>query len=104
MEAKLENLLDCLEGYKKKAVERKNAYGLDPRPLEAEEVESLFAGLKVEGLEKETFEIFKKEQLDQLVLRLLREEVKRGTFPASYAKADGLTEIIKEAKIREKNF
>jgi|Wag4MinimDraft_10_1082650.scaffolds.fasta_scaffold00134_2 aconitate hydratase 2/2-methylisocitrate dehydratase len=102
MEAKLENLLDCLEGYKKKAVERKNAYGLDPRPLEAEEVESLFAGLKVEGLEKETFEIFKKEQLDQLVLRLLREEVKRGTFPASYAKADGLTEIIKEAKIREK--
>lgn len=101
MEAKLENLLDCLKEYKKKAVERKNAYGLDPRPLEAEEVESLFAGLKVMGLENETFEVFEEEKLDQLILRLISEEVKRGTFPASHAKAEGLAGIIKEAKIRE---
>ncbi|MGM0500766.1 MAG: aconitase family protein, partial [Bacillota bacterium] len=101
MEAKLENLLDCLNEYKKKAVERKNAYGLDPRPLEAAEVESLFAGLKVEDLENKTFTIFEEERLDQLILRLISEEVKRGTFPASHAKAEGLTEIIKEAKIRE---
>jgi aconitate hydratase 2/2-methylisocitrate dehydratase len=101
MEAKLKTLLDCLKRYKKKAVERKNAYGLDPRPLEAEEVEALFAGLKVEGLENETFAIFEEERLDQLVLRLITEEVKRGTFPASHAKAEGLTDLIKEAKIRE---
>ncbi|MEC9490224.1 MAG: aconitase family protein [Halanaerobiales bacterium] len=101
MEANLETLLDCLEGYKKKAVERKNAYGLDPRPLEAEEVEALFAGLKVEGLENKTFTIFEEEKLDQLVLRLIAEEVKRGTFPASHAKAEGLADLIKEAKIRE---
>ncbi|RAK08636.1 aconitase [Halanaerobium saccharolyticum] len=101
MEAKLKTLLDYLKEYKKKAVERKNAYGLDPRPLEAEEVEALFAGLKVEGLENKTFAIFEEERLDQLVLRLIAEEVKRGTFPASHAKAEGLVEIIKEAKIRE---
>jgi aconitate hydratase 2/2-methylisocitrate dehydratase len=102
MEAKFKKLLDCLEGYKKKAVARKNTYGLKPRPLEVEELKCLFNGLRVEGLEDETFEIFEKEQLDQLVLRLLREEVKRGTFPASHAKADGLSQLIKEAKIREK--
>lgn len=102
MEAKLKNLLDCLEKYKKKAVERKNAYGLKPRPLEAEEVKCLFAGLKVEDLEDETFTIFEEERLDNLVLRLISKEVKRGTFSASHAKAEGLAELIKEAKIREK--
>ncbi|MFW6273321.1 MAG: aconitase family protein [Halanaerobium sp.] len=101
MEAKFENLLDCLNEYKKKALERKNTYGLNPRPLEAVEVECLFAGLKLEGLEKESFELFEEEKLDQLILRLISEEVKRGTFPASHAKAEGLAEIIKEAKIRE---
>ena len=101
MEAKLENLLDCLKEYKKKALERKNAYGLDPRPLEAAEVESLFAGLKLDGLEAEIFAIFAEEKIDQLILRLISEEVKRGTFPASHAKAEGLADIIKEAKIRE---
>jgi aconitate hydratase 2/2-methylisocitrate dehydratase len=101
MEAKLENLLDCLKEYKKKAVERKKAFALKPRPLEAAEVECLFAGLKVEGLADQSFEIFKEERLDRLILRLLSEEVKRGTFPASHAKAEGLAEIIKEAKIRE---
>ncbi|MFN2341440.1 MAG: aconitase family protein [Halanaerobium sp.] len=101
MEFKLETLLDCLNEYKKKAVERKNAYGLEPRPLTAAEVESLFTGLKLEGLEAETFEIFAEEKLDQLILRLIAEEVKRGTFPAAHAKAEGLAEIIKEAKIRE---
>ena len=101
MEAKMEKLLDCLKTYKKKALARKNAYGLAPRPLEAEEVESLFAGLKIEGLENEYFELFEEERLDQLILRLIAKEVKRGTFPASHAKAEGLTELIKEAKIRE---
>ena len=101
MEANLENLLDCLKEYKKKAVERKNAYGLAPRPLEAEEVECLFTGLKVEGLKDESFEIFEEERLDLLILRLITEEVKRGTFPASHAKAEGLADIIKESKIRE---
>jgi len=101
MEAKLETLLDCLKEYKKKAAARKNAYGLDPRPLEAKEVECLFSGLKVEALENKTFELFEEEKLDQLILRLISEEVKRGTFPASHAKAEGLADIIKEAKIRE---
>jgi len=101
MEAKMEKLLDCLTEYKKKAAARKNAYGLDPRPLEAGEVECLFAGLKVESLENEKFEIFTEERLDKLILRLISEEVKRGTFPAAHAKAEGLAEIIKEAKIRE---
>ena len=102
MEAKFKKLLNCLEAYKEKAVERKNAYGLKPRPLETEEIECLFAGLKVEGLEDETFTIFEEERMDQLILRLLAEEVRRGTFPASRAKAQGLAELIKEAKIREK--
>ena len=102
MEAKKEKLMECLREYKKKAVERKKAYGLAPRPLEAEEVEALFAGLRVKGLETESFEIFAEEELDRLILRLISEEVKRGTFPSSHAKAEGLAEIITEAKLREK--
>lgn len=101
MEAKIEKLFDCLKIYKKKALARKNAYGLAPRPLEAGEVETLFAGLKLKNLENKSFEIFAEERLDKLILRLISEEVKRGTFPASHAKAEGLAEIIKEAKIRE---
>jgi aconitate hydratase 2/2-methylisocitrate dehydratase len=101
MEAKMEKLFDCLKIYKKKALARKNAYGLAPRPLEVEEVDTLFAGLKLKNLENKSFEIFAEERLDKLILRLISEEIKRGTFPASHAKAEGLAEIIKEAKIRE---
>jgi aconitate hydratase 2/2-methylisocitrate dehydratase len=101
MKAEMEKLFSCLNKYKEKAVARKNAYGLDPRPLEAEEVNCLFSGLKLDGLESKKFKIFKLERLDKLLLRLISQEVKRGTFPASHAKAEGLAQIIKEAVIRD---
>lgn len=105
MEVKFEQLLDCLENYKMKALERQKNYGLQPRPLNKKEVEILLAALEIKGLHDKKFKIFKEERLDQLILRLLTEEVRRGTFPASYAKAAGLAELIKRAKISEKeNF
>ena len=102
MQDKLEDLLEVLNDYKKRAESRKDLYDLDPRPLSKEEVEVLFAGLDQEGLEEKTFEIFEEERLDNLILRLISEEVKRGTFPSSHAKAEGLAQIITEAKLREK--
>ena len=102
MQDKLEDLLEVLNDYKKRAESRKDLYDLDPRPLSKEDVEVLFAGLDQEGLEENTFEIFEEERLDNLILRLISEEVKRGTFPSSHAKAEGLAQIITEAKLREK--
>lgn len=102
MQDKLKKLLEVLNDYKKRAESRKDLYDLDPRPLSKEEVEVLFESLYLEGLEEKTFEIFEEERLDNLLLRLISEEVKRGTFPSSHAKAEGLAEIITEAKLREK--
>ncbi len=102
MSNKLENLMDVLYDYKQRAEKRKDIHGLDPRPLSKFEVEVLIEGLKVEGLKEESFVIFEEERLDQLILRLLSEEVKRGTFPSSHVKAEGLADIIIEAKLKEK--
>ena len=49
----------------------------------------------LEGLEKESFTIFEEESLEKLLLRLLRNEVKRGTFPSSYVKAAGLADFVR---------
>ena len=90
-----EELLEVLVDYKEKALERKKNYDLAPRPLTEEETEAVVKGLALEGLDEEEFEIFEKERLDQLLLRLISEEVRRGTFPSSYAKAKGLGEIAR---------
>jgi len=90
-----EELIELLEGYKEKALARKNAYNLPPRPLNVDEVEGLIAGLEVEGLDEGEFTIFTTERMDKLVVRLLSEEVRRGTFPSSYAKAEGLAKVVK---------
>ncbi|MCK8825118.1 bifunctional aconitate hydratase 2/2-methylisocitrate dehydratase [Fuchsiella alkaliacetigena] len=87
-------LKEMLKNYKQKAVARKKAYGLLPRPLTAAEVEVLIKNLTVSGLEKEEFSIFESERVDKLVLRLLSNEVRRGTFPASYKKAEGLAKVV----------
>ncbi|MFO7819233.1 MAG: hypothetical protein R6V17_03245, partial [Halanaerobacter sp.] len=90
-----EELLEILKDYKEKALERKKNYDLAPRPLTEEETEAVVKGLALEGLDEEEFEFFEKERLDQLLLRLISEEVRRGTFPSSYAKAEGLGEIAR---------
>lgn len=82
MEDKLKQIL---EGYKERALERKETYDLLPRPLTAKEVEGLIEGLKVDGLD-----------MNKLIVRLLSEEVRRGTFPSSYVKAEGLAKVVKD--------
>ncbi|GAB6099365.1 bifunctional aconitate hydratase 2/2-methylisocitrate dehydratase [Halanaerocella petrolearia] len=87
-------LLDMLKDYKKTALERQNAYDLPPRPLSKEQVEVIINGLTLTGLDNETFTIFSEERVDQLLLRLLAQEIRRGTFPSSYAKAEGLAKFV----------
>ncbi len=89
-----DKLYEMLTGYKQKALARKKSYGLKPRPLTKTEVEIIIKALAISGLEEEEFEIFSSERVDKLLLRLLKQEVRRGTFPSSYAKAKGLARII----------
>jgi len=91
----MEKLLPVLEAYKTKAIERKKNYDLDPRPLSKEEVEAVVEGLTLDNLSEDNFVIFEKESLDKLLLRLISQEVRRGTFPSSYAKAEGLAKFVK---------
>ncbi|AGB40324.1 aconitase B [Halobacteroides halobius DSM 5150] len=88
------DLFNMLKNYKVKAVERKEKYDLEPRPLTKEETHSVVKGLTLEGLREEEFTIFSTERVDQLLIRLLSEEVRRGTFPSSYAKAKGLAKFV----------
>ena len=90
-----EELLDVLRDYKEKALARKKNYDLAPRPLTESETEAVVEGLTLAGLEEEEFEIFARERLDELLVRLISEEVRRGTFPSSHAKAAGLGEIAR---------
>ncbi len=87
-------LISFLEDYRDRAQERKKEYDLPPRPLGEEEVKTIFAALSLPDLEEETFKVFREVYVDDLLIRLLSEEVRRGTFPASQAKAEGLAEII----------
>lgn len=93
-----ERLIEVLNAYKAKALARKESYNLLPRPLNEEEVKVILEGLCLEGLEKESFIIFEEESLDKILLRLLRNEVKRGTFPSSYVKAAGLADFVRGAR------
>ncbi|MGB4005903.1 MAG: bifunctional aconitate hydratase 2/2-methylisocitrate dehydratase [Halanaerobiales bacterium] len=93
-----EKLIEVLNKYKARALQRKETYNLLPRPLNEKEVRVIIEGLSLEGLEKEKFSIFEEESLDQLLLRLLRNEVMRGTFPPSYAKAAGLADFVRGAR------
>ncbi len=89
-----EKLMEVLKNYRDRAVKRKNNIDLPARPLTENEVEVFMDALSLEGLAEESFEIFNEEKVDKLLLRLLKNEVRRGTFPASYAKAKGLYRII----------
>lgn len=84
-----------LDNYKEKALKRKRDYNLPPRPLTESEVTVLIKGLMIEGLDQVDYMIFETEKVSQLIIRLLSEEVRRGTFPSSYLKAEGLAEIVK---------
>ncbi len=88
-------LYKLLEDYKRRALHRKEVYNLPPRPLREDEVKRLIECLKQPALDREYFTIFKEERVDKLFLRLLKEEVRRGSFPSSYAKARGLAKVIK---------
>ena len=90
-----EELLEVLESYKQKALQRKKDYDLDPRPLTESETKAVVKGLELTGLDEEEFTIFATESLDQLLIRLISEEVRRGTFPSSHAKAKGLGKIAR---------
>jgi aconitate hydratase 2/2-methylisocitrate dehydratase len=89
-----EKLFGLLEEYKDKVLQRRETHDLAPRPLTSKEVEGIIQGLTISGLEEETFTVFESEQVDELLLRLLAEEVRRGTFPSSYSKAEGLAEFV----------
>ncbi|WP_027338835.1 bifunctional aconitate hydratase 2/2-methylisocitrate dehydratase [Halonatronum saccharophilum] len=91
----MEKLIQLLNNYKKKAMDRKKNYNLNPRPLTKEEVEGIVEGLSLKGLGEESFIIFEEEKLDKLLVRLLSKEVRRGTFPSSYVKAEGLAKVVK---------
>lgn len=84
-----------LDSYRNRANERMNSFGLFPRPLSEEEVKTVIDGLTLDKLDQEKFTLFEEEDLDQFLLRLLAEEVRRGTFPSSYAKAEGLANIVR---------
>ncbi|MTI58516.1 MAG: bifunctional aconitate hydratase 2/2-methylisocitrate dehydratase [Firmicutes bacterium] len=84
-----------LDNYKEKVLKRKRDYNLPPRPLTESEVTVLIKGLVIEGLDQVDYTIFETEKVSQLIIRLLFEEVRRGTFPSSYLKAEGLAEIVK---------
>lgn len=88
-------LIEMLNQYKNRAIKRKEAFNLLPRPLDKEEVEVLLQGLKLDNLDQESFTIFNEEKLDHLLIRLLRNEVRRGTFPSSYVKAEGLAALVR---------
>lgn len=90
-----ENLMRVLDSYRNRANERMNSFGLFPRPLSEEEVKTVIDGLTLDKLDQEKFTLFEEEDLDQFLLRLLAEEVRRGTFPSSYAKAEGLANIVR---------
>ena len=94
MNNKKDNLMEMLEEYKELASQRRDQYDLPPRPLNKRQVDIIFEALTISGLEEETFTLFSEEDIDELLLRLLSEEVRRGTFPASFAKAEGLSSIV----------
>src|SRR5690554_678786 len=90
-----EETIKLLEDYKRRAKNRKEKYNLSPRPLNKQEVAGIIRGLTLEDIEKETFAIFFSEKLPELLLRLLVSEVRRGTFPESYMKAEGLAKFVR---------
>ncbi|RQD72090.1 MAG: aconitase, partial [Halanaerobium sp. MSAO_Bac5] len=102
MEEKFQNLIDVLDDYKNRAIKRREVHGLEARPLSAEEVETLFSALSLEGLENKSYKIFIEKRMDKLILDLITNQVRRGTFPSSHAKAEGLSKLIKKAKLTEK--
>lgn len=88
-------LIEMLNQYKDRAIKRKGSFDLLPRPLDKEEVEVLVQGLTLDNFDQESFTIFNEEKLDHLLIRLLRDEVRRGTFPSSYVKAEGLAAFVR---------
>ncbi len=91
----MKQILKVLEEYRVRAIERQNNYGLEPRPLSKEEVEAVIEGLSLDNLANKRDTIVEEENLGELFVRLLSEEVRRGTFPSSYAKAEGLGKFVK---------
>lgn len=90
-----EQLIYMLKNYKNRALNRKEKYNLPPRPLNEKEVEVVIQGLTLKGLEKETFTIFSQEELPDLLVRLISQEVRRGTFPETHLKAEGLAKFVR---------
>ncbi len=89
-------LFSLLEDYRQRAQQRKEQHDLPPRPLTEEEVEGVVKGLILPVLDEEEFTVFAEpEAVSDLLVRLLTEEVRRGTFPSSYAKAEGLADFVR---------
>ena len=90
------DLFSLLEEYRQRAQQRKEQHDLPPRPLTKEEVEGVVKGLTLPDLDEEEFTVFAEpEAVSDLLVRLLTEEVRRGTFPSSYAKAEGLANFVR---------
>ncbi len=90
----MKKLNTTLNNYRQKALSRKES-NLPAKPLTVEEIDNLIAGLKLTNLENKYYTVFTKERIDKLIIRLLSQEVKRGSFPSSFAKARGLSQIVK---------
>lgn len=84
-----------LKDYRKRAHKRWEKKSLKPRPLNKDEVTIFIKSLALPDLSEESFELFQeKRQLDALLIELIKEQVKRGNFPSSRAKAAGLRKIV----------
>ncbi|BDU50671.1 aconitase family protein [Haliovirga abyssi] len=89
--------MEVFKSYKKRAEERYKSYGLYPRPIKSQEVESFFKMLIAgENLEENIEFLGEKFVFGELLVKLIKNEVLRGTFPETYKKAEYLYKIISE--------
>lgn len=89
---KIKNILAI---YSEKAESRMNSFGLAPRPLDEAEVKGLFDGLRQAAKDGEDIE----GKLLEQTKKLLKDEVRRGSYPSSEAKAAELDKIIRADEV-----
>jgi len=87
-----------ISNYIKKSESRNKQYNLKARPLNELEVTECFEVLTNEKTDGKV-ELYNEEyKLSEFALKLIKNEVLRGTFPASYKKAELLAEMISGEK------
>lgn len=82
--------MEKFKSYHKRAEERFKSYGLMPRPVNKSEVEEFLKLLQSEAVEEKIDFLGKNEVFGELLAKIIKNEVLRGTFPECYSKAEGL--------------